>query len=252
MDEAKLVMQTLDSVLQPILPEPTTHDLVTFLNKSPAVRDLLKDTGDSFYAVVVGNPPGVHRTEEGATRAGSSFHWAKWKRTDTLHEALVYMAVKGIEDQLPRVVTVDEVAESITLQDADVVGLQDADVVAPRLTQSVPSQACGHSMSAPPPIWRDSGSRTSPIIYAHVRSLRGITESRHHYSENTATYIHAQVLGAHAARYLTAHGYMCEAIDTIICARNGALSDHVFALQLSQHGLAMAEALYLWHLIQLQ
>ncbi|KAI5992011.1 hypothetical protein F5J12DRAFT_786243 [Pisolithus orientalis] len=101
MDEAKLVMQTLDSVLQPILPELTTHDLVTFLNKSPAVQDLLKDTGDSFYAVVVGNPPSVHHTEDGATHVGSSFHWAKWKQIDTLHEALVYMVVKGIEDQLP-------------------------------------------------------------------------------------------------------------------------------------------------------
>ncbi|KAI5999769.1 hypothetical protein F5J12DRAFT_784547 [Pisolithus orientalis] len=114
MDEAKLVMQTLDSILQPILPEPTTHDLVTFLNTSPAVQDLLKDTG---------------------------------------------------------------------LQDADVVGLQDTDIVAPQLTQSMPSQGCGHS-----------------------------------------------VLGAHAAQYLTAHRYMHEAIDTIIHAHNGALSDHIFAL----------------------
>ncbi|KAI6148873.1 hypothetical protein BKA82DRAFT_4014804 [Pisolithus tinctorius] len=102
----------------------------------------------SWWVIIGGTKPGiyhgcVHRTEEGATCVGSSFHWAKWKWTDTLHEALVYMAVKGTEDQLPQVVTVDKVAESITLQDADVVGLQDTDIVAPRLTQSMPSQVLG-------------------------------------------------------------------------------------------------------------
>lgn len=94
-------------------------------------------------------------------------------------------------------------------------------------------------------------SRASPIIYTHVRSLRGITESRYHYSANTATHARALALSRHAARYLTAHGYTHEAVDTIIHARNTTSSDHQFALQLSQHGLAMAEGLYIWHLIQL-
>ncbi|KAI5983625.1 hypothetical protein EDD15DRAFT_2201917 [Pisolithus albus] len=102
-DEAKVVMQTLQTVLNPILPEPSTHELVRVISASPAIQNLLNDA-DGFYAVVVGRPPGVHRTEEGAIRVGASCSWPKWKRTDTLCDALAYMVVKGIEAQLPPVV----------------------------------------------------------------------------------------------------------------------------------------------------
>ncbi|KAI6105997.1 hypothetical protein EDD16DRAFT_209838 [Pisolithus croceorrhizus] len=106
MDEANLVMRTLRGVLDPLLPKPSTHKLVNVLTTSPAIQNLLLDAGqDGFYAVVVGNPAGVHRTKQGAVQAGTSFSWPKWKRTDTLWEALAYMAVKGIEDQLPPEVT---------------------------------------------------------------------------------------------------------------------------------------------------
>lgn len=106
MDEANLVMETLCSVLDSLPPEPSTHELVTALNTSPAIQNLLHDAGQNgFYTVVVGNPAGVHRTEQGAIQAGASFSWPKWKRTDTLCEALAYMVVKGIEAQLPPVVT---------------------------------------------------------------------------------------------------------------------------------------------------
>lgn len=125
MDEANLVMRTLRGVLDPLLPKPSTHKLVNVLTTSPAIQNLLLDAGqDGFYAVVVGNPAGVHRTKQGAVQAGTSFSWPKWKRTDTLWEALAYMAVKGIEDQLPPEVThvvhaVPEVGSS-SLQNTDV------------------------------------------------------------------------------------------------------------------------------------
>ncbi|KAI6016414.1 hypothetical protein PISMIDRAFT_16263 [Pisolithus microcarpus 441] len=134
-------MRTLCGVLNPLLPKPSTQKLVNVLTTSPAIQNLLLDAGqDGFYAVVVGNPAGVHRTKynypfymslstlmhsrQGAVQAGTSFSWPKWKHTGTLWEALAYMAVKGIEDQLPPVVThvvhaVPEVGSS-SLQNTDV------------------------------------------------------------------------------------------------------------------------------------
>ncbi|KAI5985170.1 hypothetical protein EDD15DRAFT_2374433 [Pisolithus albus] len=103
MDEAKVVMQTLHTVLDPILPEPSTHELIRIISALPAIQNLLNNT-DGFYAVVVRRPPGVHQTEEGAIWVGASFSWPKWKWTDTLCDALAYMVVKGIEAQLPPVV----------------------------------------------------------------------------------------------------------------------------------------------------
>ncbi|KAI6014196.1 hypothetical protein EDC04DRAFT_2609065 [Pisolithus marmoratus] len=39
-----------------------------------------------------------------AIQVGASFSWPKWKQTDTVCDALVYMVVKGNEAQLPLVV----------------------------------------------------------------------------------------------------------------------------------------------------
>lgn len=129
--------------------------------------------------------------------------------------------------------------------------------------RSTPSQPSEYSVDPQPLLQRSAQqttpaqpscrlpSRASPIVYTHIRSLRGIMASRYHYSANTATQTHALALGPHTARYLAAHGYTQEAVDTIIHAYNHTSSGHEFALQLSQHGLAMAEALYIWHLIHL-
>ncbi|KIK14793.1 hypothetical protein PISMIDRAFT_17024 [Pisolithus microcarpus 441] len=238
-DEANLVMQALRNVLDPILPEPSTRELASVLSTSPLIQNLLNDENqEGFYAVVVGCPPGVHRTEQGAIQAGASFSWPKWKRTDTLCDALVYMVVKGNEAQLPPVVIQVPTA---CPREPDIDDLND-------LFESVvhvePPGPSAHVTNSP--------GRASPIIYTHVRSLRGIIESRYVYSIDAATHTRALTLGTPAARYLTAHGYMREAIDRIIRARNRASSDHEFALCLSQHGLAVAEGLYLWHLIQLR
>ncbi|KAI6098338.1 hypothetical protein EDD16DRAFT_1663650 [Pisolithus croceorrhizus] len=290
-EEAELVMETLHCVLDPLLPEPSTSALVNTLSTSPATQNLLRNAGqDGFYAVVVGKPAGVHRTKQGAVEAGSSFSWPKWKRTDTLCEALIYLTVKGIEALLPPAVTRVHVATGspTNTEDADIdevdrllqgtlhIELPEPSardrtarpsaatntLPTPRMTRrSVPSQP-----SAQPPSHHGPSvaqqtnpaqsspqlpSHASPIIYIHVRSLRGITESHNHYSVNTATHTHALALGPHAARYLTAHGYTHKAVDIIIHACNSSSSDHQFSLRLSQHGLAMAEASYIWHLIHL-
>ena len=62
MDEAKIIMQTLQDALKPILPEPSTSQLLQVLGTSTNVRNLLSGDQDGFYAVVVGAPAGIHRT----------------------------------------------------------------------------------------------------------------------------------------------------------------------------------------------
>ncbi|KAI6038071.1 hypothetical protein EDC04DRAFT_2604351 [Pisolithus marmoratus] len=103
-DEANLVMQMLHNVLNPILPELSTHELASILSTSPLIQNLLNNEDqEGFYAVVVGCLPGVHHTEQGTIQAGASFSWLKWKWTNTLCNVLAYMVVKGNEAQLPLV-----------------------------------------------------------------------------------------------------------------------------------------------------
>ena len=90
-----------------------------------------------------------------------------------------------------------------------------------------------------------------PIVYTHVRNLRGIIETQHYYTAPNAIHAHSRDLGNHAIWYLSAHGYTGSAIETIIEAWNASASEHDFTLQLSAHGLALAEGQYLWYLIHL-
>ena len=62
MDEATHVMRTLQRVLEPILPEQSTPDLLRVLSSSSMVWTLLGDDQNGFYAIVVGSPTGIHRT----------------------------------------------------------------------------------------------------------------------------------------------------------------------------------------------
>ena len=86
-----------------------------------------------------------------------------------------------------------------------------------------------------------------------MQNLRGIIETRYYYTP-LGVHVHSgrDLLGTHATRYLSAHGYTGSAIQTIIEAWNASTSEHNFALRLSEYGLALAEGQYLWHLIQLQ
>ena len=97
-----------------------------------------------------------------------------------------------------------------------------------------------------------SASSPLSIAYINVRNLHGVIENHHHYSSvSTEDRLRAKELGEHAARYLLAHGYIRSAVETIIQARTNCTSASEFALNLSQHGLALAEGLYIWHMIHM-
>ncbi|KIM60069.1 hypothetical protein SCLCIDRAFT_124978, partial [Scleroderma citrinum Foug A] len=111
LDEATFVMQTLWDVLEPILPEPSTSELLGALSTLTNVRNLLSEDQDGFYAVVVGAPAGIHHTRDSAVNSESTFSWPKWERFDTLHEALAYMVVKGVEELLPPIIPDTSIGE---------------------------------------------------------------------------------------------------------------------------------------------
>ncbi|KIM64932.1 hypothetical protein SCLCIDRAFT_113865, partial [Scleroderma citrinum Foug A] len=106
MTEATHVMRTLQCMLEPILPEPSTSNLLRVLSSSSTVRTLLGDDQSGFYAIVIGSPTGVHRTRESVINSQGNLAWPKWHRFETLHEALAYIIVKGDDERLPPLVTV--------------------------------------------------------------------------------------------------------------------------------------------------
>lgn len=123
MDEARLVMWTLQSVLEPVSPEPKTSELLQVLNASSTVWNLLSHNQDGFYAVAIGLPVGIHHTRyplldisstellndvmsssNSAIKSASGFVFPNWKQFDTFWEALAFMVVKGDEEHLPLLV----------------------------------------------------------------------------------------------------------------------------------------------------
>lgn len=88
----------------------------------------------------------------------------------------------------------------------------------------------------------------APIVYIHVRTLRGVIESHYRPSASQHTASRASVLGDRAAAYLVAHGYTVASIDTIVRIRRRS-SRQQFPLELAARGMSLAEATYLHELI---
>ena len=87
-----------------------------------------------------------------------------------------------------------------------------------------------------------------PIVYGHVRTLCEVIKSHYHPSVSQHSASHASALGDHAATYLVAHGYTVASIDTIVCICHSS-SRQQFPLELTVHGMSLAEATYLHELI---
>ncbi|KAG6376802.1 hypothetical protein JVT61DRAFT_1827 [Boletus reticuloceps] len=94
------------------------------------------------------------------------------------------------------------------------------------------------------------GPQASPMIYSHVRTIRGVMRSIYHYQPPApSSPMCSDVLGSAAARYLEAHGYMPADIESMIDARQETTTEANFTLCLSGLGMAMKEAAYLYYLI---
>lgn len=277
--EARKVVNTLQPLVDS-LPDGADHSqfLATFNN--PSVRTLFSDEG-SFYAVVIGSPPGIHRTAESASRAERGFSSRKRRETLSFWIALAFMIVKGNTRDMPPLftssntnasttqVTVDALGEqlsrSLNTSSFDSASTSSSHTISSR-TISSRSSLSRPSISCPSPFSQDSEvshpasiparsdlstrlTEPSPIIYSHIRNLRGIISSNYYPTPTTTIRRSARPLGDLAARYLASHGYSVEIVDLIIDAHRHHSSDQ-FILFLAGRGMAINEAKFLLLLIE--
>jgi len=93
----------------------------------------------------------------------------------------------------------------------------------------------------------------SPIIYGHVRNLRGILSSNHIPTSTTLIRNLARPhLGSLASRYLGSHGYRTEDVNFIISAYRRTHTSEQFITLLSSQGMAVNEVKFLLSLIDLR
>lgn len=96
----------------------------------------------------------------------------------------------------------------------------------------------------------DALAAPTPFIYVNIRNLRGIMESRHYTALLGLDEAPARAVGPQATRCLVAHDYTAEAVDIVIRTRGATTHSSQFALQLSPHGMAFEEAVYLHGLFE--
>ena len=191
------------------------------------------------------------RTAEG------SFQYLKTRYTQLFWEALAFLIVKGISERMPPLLTAGEInsnslqTPSDAMTSIDELGdmLQTLSIApsSPSLTSSsslTPSSP--HRLSSPP---STSRVNVSPLIYSHVRNLRGIISSNYYRTPTSRVEEVAQPLGALAAQYLVSHGYGTSDITTIIQTYRHTPNNNQFVLDLARGGMAIAEARFLLVLI---
>jgi len=62
MDEGRRIQQVFHGVLEKMPMNPSTSKLLEVLGNSQAVQSLFIGNTCQFYPIVVGSPPGIHRT----------------------------------------------------------------------------------------------------------------------------------------------------------------------------------------------
>lgn len=277
--EARKVVNTLQSHADS-LPDGADHSQFLAAFDSPAVRTLVSDEA-SFYAVVIGSPPGIHRTAERASRAERGFSSRKRRETQPFWIAFAFLIVKGNTQDMPPLFTSTSANANTTQVTIDALGEQlsrslntssfhsaptsssytaSSRTFSPRTSLSRPSISSSpsvcqdSSVSWPTSIPARSDSSTypaepSPIIYSHIRDLRGIISSNYYPTPTTSIRRSARPLRDLAARFLASHGYSVEIVDLIIDAQRRHSSEQ-FILFLAGRGMAINEAKFLLLLIE--
>lgn len=109
----------------------------------------------------------------------------------------------------------------------------------------------GFSTSSSRPSTSTSQVDASPIIYAHVRNLRGIISSNYQPTSTSGIRELAHPLGNLAARYLSSHGYGTEDVGYILQVYTDAEDTNQFITSLARKGMSVNEAKFLLLLIKL-
>ncbi|KIK77027.1 hypothetical protein PAXRUDRAFT_17777 [Paxillus rubicundulus Ve08.2h10] len=121
---------------------------------------------------------------------------------------------------------------------------------------STPSTPSSISVHSPHSDMLSSSSRArselSPIVYSHIRNLRGIIASRHYPMLMSQVLTRAQPLGGLAARYLASHGYSLSDVDVIIHTYRHMRTHEQFTRRLARDDMAVDELNFLLELVDWQ
>lgn len=273
-NEASQVVRTLQTIVNS-LPHDADHTQLLAAFDVPAVRTLLEDEA-GFHAVVIGSPPGIHRTAKSARRAEGTFKYPICKHTSSFWIALAFLVVKGLPQNMPPLETIANVPENTV--DTSYERLHDSSGISPRSSQTASALRLSHSTSSTPasishasaplsqfltvlpsipspssgPEILTSQPDLSPIIYSHVRNLRGIISSHHYPMSTTNEQNMGRQLGTLASHYLASHGYSAEDISAIVEAYRCVGSNDQLVMFLARRGMAVSEARFLLVLIDLR
>ncbi|KIM50422.1 hypothetical protein SCLCIDRAFT_145516 [Scleroderma citrinum Foug A] len=276
-NKARKVVNTLQPLVNSLLDGADhTQILTTFDN--PAIRTLVGDEG-TFYAVVIGSPPGIHHTAESTLRAERGFSSCKCRETSSFWITLAFMIVKGNPQDMPPLFTSTTTNANATQVAVDALGelcrspntsslhsaLASSSQTSASHTFSTCTLSSRSSTPCTPSFSQDSAvsrstsiptrsslltcpAEPSPIIYSHVRNLHGILSSNYYPTSTMSIRKSAHSLGDFAASYLTCHGYDIEIVELIINAHR-CYSGEQFIMFLAGRGMALNEAKFLLLLI---
>ncbi|KAI6032477.1 hypothetical protein EDC04DRAFT_2605129 [Pisolithus marmoratus] len=240
--KAKMIYDCLQPILKQALQSPHMSELLTILGQSDVVCNLLSDQSGEFYAVMVGQPMGIHCTRALALRSLCGFLFPCWRELPMLWDALAFMIIKGMDEHLLAVHDYNGEVSAVlamlpvtssTSEDSLVKGFDELILDAP------------HYQGA-------QGVTCCPIIYTHMCNLHGVIESQFYLSDwASPPQASAEVIGIHAVKYLEAHSYVESATAIIVETYCTSHTDHEFALELAWAGLPLAEGFFMWYLLNL-
>lgn len=267
--EASQVFRSLQGIISSLDTQPSHQRLLAAFNNI-TVRGLLDD-GPEFYAVVIGSPPGIHRTlyvheillcstgtdiqllrwySQSAKTAEGSWKYIITRRTETFWEALAFIIVKGITNRMPALLTAADIAsDAVSSVDELEDVFQTLSVTPPSPSFTLSSSVASASSLASSSLSSTSRADASLLIYTHVRNLRGILSSNYCQTSTSRVEGQAKSLGALAVQYLASHGYGTADVTTIVRIHQQARSNDQFVLDLAKYGMPITEARFLLILI---
>ena len=210
---------------------------------------------------------------ESAKRAEGTFKYPIRRHSPSFWHALAFMIVKGVPEHMPPLEIIGNVAENTADKSG---GNPDDNLsehlhrslrISPRLSETMSTYTSRASsslsqLSSLPSSISSASTRLetlanevepSPIIYGHVRNLRGILFSNHFpTSTNPIQSLAHPHLGSLASRYLASHGYRAEDVNLIIDAYRRSHTNEQYITFLSSRGMAVNEVKFLLSLIDLR
>ena len=210
---------------------------------------------------------------ESASRAEGTFKYPIRRHTPSFWIALAFLVVKGIPQNMPPLETIVNTPENAV--DTLCGQLHDSLRISSPPPQTAPAPRPSHSASKshaslsrflsrvlsarPSTASPSAGPETltsqlglAPVVYGHVRNLRGIISSHHYPMSTTNEQNMGRQLGTLASHYLASHGYGAEDINAIVGEYRCVGANEQLVTFLARRGMAVNEARFLLVLIDLR